>query len=86
MIQQSKLTKDEFLAIKHKIDDEVARLGWSKRFCKKYIEIHYGRSSRLAMTDEQLTRLLASLQKIPTPNSFLTQLSRARKRKARRRI
>ncbi|MGL5940803.1 MAG: hypothetical protein ACRC2S_10495 [Waterburya sp.] len=44
----------DFWATKHAIDDEVARLGWSKEKCIVYIKQRYNARSRLAMTDEQL--------------------------------
>ncbi len=58
------MTATEFWEIKHKIDDEVARLGWSVDYCKRYIEFHYGCRSRLVMTDTQLVHLYDTLRSI----------------------
>ncbi len=61
MQNQKPMTAAEFWEIKHKIDDEVARLGWSVDYCKRYIEFHYGCRSRLTMTDTQLVHLYETL-------------------------
>ncbi len=58
------MTATDFWQIKHKIDDEVARLGWSVDYCKRYIEFHYGCRSRLVMTDAQLVHLYATLRSV----------------------
>ena len=58
---QKPMTATEFWQIKHKIDDEVARLGWSVDYCKRYIEFHYGCRSRLVMTDTQIVHLYKTL-------------------------
>lgn len=52
----------EFWELKHEIDDEIARLGWSKDECIAYIQKHYQKRSRLAMNDYQLKHLLSQLQ------------------------
>ena len=52
----------EFWTIKHQIDDEIARLGWSKLYCKQFIICMYGCRSRLDMTDQQLQDLLQQLK------------------------
>lgn len=77
------LSGAEFWEIKHKIDDEVARLGWSKDYCKRYIEYHYGAHSRLYMTDSQLHHFLSTLQKLKSSKS--TQKLLKRKSKSKRR-
>jgi hypothetical protein len=74
----------DFWAIKHAIDDEVARLGWSKEKCIVYIKQRYNARSRLAMTDEQLISFLKHLKFLPSKN-FTTQKLKTRSRKHRRR-
>ena len=64
MNNQKPMTATEFWEIKHKIDDEVARLGWSVDYCKRYIAFHYGSRSRLTMTDAQLVHLYDALRSI----------------------
>ena len=65
------MTKDTtaFFALKHAIDDQVARLGWTKKRCIVYIKDRYKVRSRLSMTDEQLRHLFKTLSKMPTPIS-----------------
>ncbi|MDJ0593433.1 MAG: hypothetical protein QNJ72_26185 [Pleurocapsa sp. MO_226.B13] len=58
------MTKIDFWNLKHQIDDEVARLGWSKAKCKAYIQSHYGKDSRLKMTDDELIDLLETLRNL----------------------
>ncbi len=58
--------KIDFWNLKHQIDDEAARLGWSKQECKAYILKHYGKDSRLKMTDDELIDLLKNLKSLPT--------------------
>lgn len=84
MSQANGLTEKEFWELKHKIDDEVARLGWNKAFCKRYIITHYGKISRHAMTDEQLKDMLNTLESLPTPK-FNRNLVRRRCRRRNRR-
>ena len=64
MQNRKPMTATEFWEIKHKIDDEVARLGWTVPYCKRYIEFHYGCRSRLVMTDAQLVHLYETLSSI----------------------
>ncbi|MDJ0594839.1 MAG: hypothetical protein QNJ72_33490 [Pleurocapsa sp. MO_226.B13] len=54
--------KIDFWNLKHQIDDQAARLGWSKAKCKAYILETYGKDSRLKMTDDQLLDLLERLR------------------------
>jgi hypothetical protein len=73
----------EFFALKHAIDDEVARLGWSKERCIVYIKNRYGVRSRLSMTDEQLKHLLKTLSRLSTQSiseKLNNRLGRRRKR------
>ncbi|MBW4534678.1 MAG: hypothetical protein KME09_12155 [Pleurocapsa minor HA4230-MV1] len=75
---------EEFFALKHAIDDQVARLGWSKERCIVYIKDRYGVRSRLSMTDEQLKHLLDTLSRLklqPTSERSNSRLDRRRKRK-----
>ncbi len=74
----------DFWATKHAIDDEVARLGWSKEKCIVYIKQRYNARSRLAMTDEQLMSLLSHLKSLPTRENVVTKL-KTRSRKHRHR-
>ena len=80
----TKLTASQFWEIKHQIDDEVARLGWSKAKCKSHIKTVYGASSRLSMTDEQLFDLLAYLRNL-SATQIVPSLSRPTRREKRRR-
>jgi hypothetical protein len=77
---KTKMSNFDFWAIKHAIDDEVARLGWSKEKCIVYIQQRYNARSRLAMTDEQLTSFLNHLKSLPSKN-FTTQKLKTRSRK-----
>ena len=70
-----------FWQIKHQIDDEVKRLEWSTDYCKEYIKKHYGKRSRLVMSDIELTQFLAKLRTISSSENT-NQVSM--KRKARR--
>jgi lipopolysaccharide biosynthesis protein len=79
-------TKDttEFFALKHAIDDQVARLGWSKERCIVYIKERYGVRSRLSMTDEQLKHLLKTLSRLriqPPSDKLNNRLDRRRRKK-----
>lgn len=74
----------QFFHLKHQIDDEVARLGWSRERCIVYTLDRYGVRSRNAMTDDQLKHLLATLQRL-TLSQPTTKKLRNRKRDRRRR-
>lgn len=78
------LSPEEFFHLKHAIDDEVARLGWSKERCIVYTQDRYGVRSRNAMTDDQLKHLLSTLQRL-TKSQPTTKRLRTRKRDRRRR-
>ena len=75
-----KLTIDEFWSIKHQIDDEVARIGWTKDQAKDYIKRAYNKSCRLSMTDEQLIDLLTYLRTL-CPAKTSSRKGRRRRRK-----
>ena len=77
------MTKIDFWNLKHQIDDEVARLGWSKAKCKAYIQSHYGKDSRLKMTDDELIDLLETLRKL-TPVQITSKRLKLRLGKKRR--
>jgi hypothetical protein len=75
-----------FFALKHAIDDQVARLGWSKERCIVYIKERYGVRSRLSMTDDQLKHLLQVLTNMSTPQASTKSRSVADRRRKKRRI
>lgn len=74
------LTGEQFWEIKHRTDDLITQLNWTKAYAKQYIEFHYGCSSRLGMTDTQLVHLLDSLTALSLRQST-TKKSRRRLRK-----
>jgi predicted transcriptional regulator len=76
--QDTAISGTEFWAIKHETDDIAQLLGWSKTYCKKYIQAHYGCHSRLVMTDYQLRHLLDTL------TDLQVKASKKKKRKLRR--
>lgn len=76
----------DFWGTKHAIDDEVARLGWSKEKCIVYIKQRYHVRSRLAMSDEQLINLLAYLKSLPTAVTSTQGLKSRSKRRRRKHI
>ena len=57
----------DFNDIKQKTDIEIRRLGWSKDQGKEFLMSHYGKRSRLHLTDEQLLEFLRYLEKLPNP-------------------
>ncbi len=74
----------EFFQLKHAIDDQVARLGWSKERCIVYTQDRYGVRSRNAMTDLQLKHLLNALSNMRvqiTSQKSSNRLDRRRKSK-----
>ena len=76
------LTEIEFWEIKHAIDDEVVRLGWSKQECIEFIQKRYRCRSRLVMRDVQLRDCLKYLKGLP---SLSTESEKEQERKTRRR-
>ena len=80
-----KQDKIDFWAVKHAIDDEVKRIGWSKERCKEYIKTHYNKSTRLAMNDAQLVHLLSRLRLMESPNIDQKLVTRRRGSRRRRR-
>ena len=81
-----KLTVDEFWEIKHQIDDEIKRIGWSKDRAKDYIKGVYDKSSRLSMTDEQLVDFLDYIRSFCPTKSIPSVSSSTRRNRRRRRI
>ena len=81
-----KLTVDEFWEIKHQIDDEIKRIGWSKDRAKDYIKKVYNKSSRLSMTDEQLIDFLSHIRSFCPAKSISSVSNSARRDRKRRRI
>jgi hypothetical protein len=71
-----------FFALKHSIDDQVTRLGWTKERAIVYIKNRYGVRSRLSMTNAQLQHLLITLTNMSTPE---TREKLVKKRDRRRR-
>ena len=75
---------EEFFALKRAIDDQVARLGWSKERCIVYTKDRYGVRSRSSMTNDQLEHLLKTLTKMPSPatsTKYGTKVDRRRRRR-----
>jgi hypothetical protein len=75
-----------FFALKYAIDDQVARLGWSKERCIVYIKERYKVRSRLSMTDDQLRHLLQVLSNMSTPQTSSKSSSKADRRRKRRHL
>jgi hypothetical protein len=57
----------DFNEIKHKTDIEIKRLGWTKEDGRNFLKSHYGKRTRLHLTDEQLLEFLHYLESLPTP-------------------
>ena len=57
----------DFNKIKHQTDIEIKRLGWTKEDGRNFLKSHYGKRTRLHLTDEQLLEFLRYLQSLPTP-------------------
>ena len=79
------LTLTEFWQIKHAIDDEVTRLGWSKEECIEFIKTRYEVRSRLAMRDVQLRDCLKYLKGLPSMPTEQELLKARKERRKRRR-
>ena len=82
----NKLTIDEFWKLKHQIDDEIKRLGWTKEKAKGHIKTVYGKSSRLSMSDEELFDLLNYLRSFCSTKSIPSVSTPLRRRRKRRGI
>ncbi|NJK58219.1 MAG: hypothetical protein HC939_20700 [Pleurocapsa sp. SU_5_0] len=81
-------TKDTtaFFALKHAIDDQVARLGWSKERCIVYIKDRYKVRSRLSMSDDQLRHLLKVLSSMSTHATSERSSNRVDRRRRKKRF
>jgi uncharacterized Fe-S cluster-containing radical SAM superfamily enzyme len=79
----TKITGQEFWQIKQETDSITTQLGWTKEYCKKYIQSHYGCHTRLTMTDWQLHDFLNTLRKLHSKVS--TQKLLKNKKRSRRR-
>lgn len=77
---------ETFFALKHAINDQVARLGWSTPRCIVFIKDRYGVGSRRAMTDAQLEHLLQTLKLMPDPVVRDKSNKRADRRRRRKRF
>ena len=54
----------DFWKLKHQIDDEIIRLGWTKDECISYIQQRYNKRSRLVMSDEEMISMRDELRVI----------------------
>lgn len=63
----SEMAAMDFNEIKQKTDIEIKRLSWTKDQGKEFLMSHYGKKSRLHLTDEQLLEFLRYLEKLPNP-------------------
>jgi hypothetical protein len=79
----TKITGEEFWKIKQETDLITSQLGWSKDYCKRYIESHYGCRTRLTMTDSQLHDLLNTLRHLQSKVNT-QKLLKSKKRSRRR--
>lgn len=75
-----------FFALKHAIDDQVTRLGWTTERCIVYIKSRYGVRSRLSMTNAQLEHLLGTLTKMSDPPVREKAVNRTDRRRRRRHL
>lgn len=76
----------DFWKLKHQIDNEVARLGWSTEECICYIQKHYNKRSRLVMSDPQLKHMLSRLMLMGHDDKPVLVVKKSRKDRRRRRI
>ena len=76
--------KIDFWSIKHQIDDEIKRIGWTKEQAKEYIKTHYNKSTRLAMNDAQLIHLLSKLHLIDSSTVKQKTVFKSRRQRRRR--
>lgn len=74
----------DFWKIKHEIDSEIKRLGWSVAQCKNFLLWNYRKRSRLVMTDEELVDCLKKLRNINDVN-IIPSVSSGKKARRRRR-
>ena len=62
------LTDFDFMQIKQKTDLEIQRLGWTKEHGREFLKSHYGKRTRLHLTNEELLQFLQYLESQPTPS------------------
>ena len=62
------VSSSKFTQIKQKTDIEIKRLGWTKEYGRDFLKSHYGKRSRLHLTDEQLLEFLQYLESQPSPS------------------
>ncbi len=67
VITTSEMEAMDFNEIKQKTDIEIKRLSWTKDQGKEFLMSHYGKRSRLHLTDEQLLEFLRYLEQLPSP-------------------
>jgi hypothetical protein len=83
--QMSSINGTEFWKLKQETDDIATRLGWSKAYCKRYIQSHYGCHTRLTMTDWQLNDLLTTLRQLQAKADTQKLLKKDRRNDRRKR-
>lgn len=68
-VSQTEVVDMDFNQIKHQTDIEIKRLGWTRDDGRNFLQSHYGKRSRLHLTDEELLEFLHYLESLPTPVS-----------------
>lgn len=68
------LTIKEFWELKHRIDDEIARLDWDKSRLDDYIQKRYCKRSWLVLNDNELVHLLSILTSLTKSQSTTKRL------------
>lgn len=63
----TEIVEMDFNKIKHQTDIEIKRLGWTRDDGRNFLQSHYGKRSRLHLTDEELLEFLHYLESLPTP-------------------
>ncbi len=66
--QSNTLPEVNFNEIKHQTDLEIKRLGWTRDDGREFLKSHYGKRSRLQLTDDQLLEFLQYLASQPSPS------------------
>ena len=66
---QAEVIEMDFNQIKHQTDIEIKRLGWTRDDGRNFLQSHYGKRSRLHLTDEELLEFLHYLESLPTSAS-----------------
>ena len=66
---QAEVVEMDFNQIKHQTDIEIKRLGWTRDDGRNFLQSHYGKRSRLHLTDGELLEFLHYLESLPTPVS-----------------